>query len=328
MNFYIDGLQTGIDLRLEANLTTNVSVGGRTEGDIGIECYNSATKKPVDLGLLHVNLLRYDNYMSNTEVFISEIPSTFHMELSMHKNTEASYQASSSVEYYFIKIGKMLDGEWYHTFVLFHELPTQFEVSVRSNSDYTIDKPLPLQGLPELKVDCSSSTMDIIAHSTGRASGQRGNVDLHIENVKSLHGRLIGDSYRITSEGIDYLKIKITDLPLMKNFKVRKLELLGEDLRSIEFELSTLFGVYPIFEISELDGRAFEINLENDMDLFGSRRHVSITLMDITYTSVGGADIPSETPFYRNGVSLEMDKNKRHVLVPAPITTLIGTSLS
>jgi hypothetical protein len=115
----------------------------------------------------------------------------------------------------------------------------------------------------------------------------------------------------------------------MENFKIIKLELLASDLKSMEFELTTLFGVYPIFELSHLDGRAIEIKLENEMELFGSRRHVSISLMDITYTKTSsGAEIPSETPVYQNGVSFKMNQNKKHVLVPAPITTLLGAAVS
>jgi hypothetical protein len=328
LDFYIDNLRDGIDLSLEVNLSTNISIGGKTNGMIDIQCFDSFTNNPYDLGTLHVNLHKYDYFMSKTEVYISEIPSTFHMDVSMFKNTEVSYRASDSIEYFFIDIAKKLNEEWYSSFVLFHDLPTWFEVDMRSNSDFTIDKPIPLQGLPDLSISSGAKTMDIVAQTTGRVNGQRGNVNLQIENVNSLYGKMTGDSYRLSSGGIDFIMLKISDLPLMDNFKVHKLELIAENLVSVQFDMKTLFGVYPIFELSDLEGSAFELNLENEMELFGSKRHVTVTLVDVTYTSLGGSEIPSETPIYNDGVNVKMESSKRHVLIPAPMTSLLLTSFN
>jgi hypothetical protein len=328
LDFYVDNLRDGIDLSLEVNLSTNISIGGKTNGMIDIQCFDSFTNNPYDLGTLHVNLHKFDYFMSKTEVYISEIPSTFHMDVSMFKNTEVSYRASDSIEYFFIDIAKKLNGEWFSSFVLFHDLPTWFEIDMRSNSEFTIDKPIPLQGLPDLSISSGAKTMDIVAQTTGRVSGQRGNVNLQIENVNSLYGKMTGDSYRLSSSGLDFIMLRISDLPLMDNFKVHKLELIAENLVSVQFDMKTLFGVYPIFELSDLEGSAFELNLENEMELFGSKRHVTVTLVDVTYTSLGSSEIPSETPIYNDGVNVKMESSKRHVLIPAPMTSLLLTSFN
>ncbi|UCH88491.1 MAG: hypothetical protein JSV49_09560 [Thermoplasmata archaeon] len=328
MNLYLDNFRQGINLKFEVNLTTNVTIGGRTEGMIDIECTDAFTNEVYNLGNLHVNLLRYDNFMSNTEVFISEIPSTFHIDLSMYKSTQASYQASEPIEFLYIDMAKKLYDEWYHSYILFHDLPTWFEVNMTTNPTYEMDKPLPLQGMPDITINSGSQTMDIVAHSTGRVNGQRGNVDIQLENVNSLQGKLIDDTYKITSAGVDFIHIMISDLPLLENFEIQKLELIAEDLRSIEFSFYTLFGVYPIFEISNLNGGAFELNLVNEMELFGSKRHMTISMIDITYSSHGSMELPSETPVYNNGISFEMDSSKRHVIVPAPFLSLTATTLT
>jgi hypothetical protein len=330
LDFYIDGLQPGLDLELEVNLTTNMTIGGRTEGMIDIQCFDYDTGKATDLGQMYVNLQKLGpgDFISNTEVYISEITSTFHIDISMFKNSRLNYMASDSIEFIYVDLAKKLNGNWYHSYLLFHELSTWFDVSMNSNPKYNINKPLPLQGMPELDIRSGSKTMDVIAHTSGRVSGQRGNYELQIENVNSLKGKSHEDFYRITSNGLDYLMIKITDMPLMENFKIHTLELYAENLRSMDFKVTTLFGVFPMFEISNLYGGALEIHIDHEMDIFGTRQRSTIALVDFTYTSFGGVDVPTETPVTNNGISIRMDSSKRHVLVPAPFTSLAVTTFT
>ena len=326
LNFYLDGLSPGMDLDFKINLTTNVSIGGRTSGTIDIQSFHSGNGTPLDLGTLHVCMHRLDAYMSKTEVFISEIPSTFSVDVALFQNAEINYQASNSIKYLYFDISKKLEGEWYNTYLLFHELPTWFDITMLANTEYSINKPLPLQGMPELHIECGSKTMDIIGHTSGRASGQRGDIDIVIENVNNLDSKLKGDYYSIESTGLDYIGLKIRDLPLMENFKIIKLELKAENLKSVKIKISTMFGVYPIFELSDLDGNAIEISLDHEMELFGSTRRTSIALVDVTYSSYGSAELPSETPVYNNGLAIELDNSKRHVLLPAPFASLAMSS--
>jgi hypothetical protein len=326
LNFYLDGLVQGMDLDFKINLTTNVSIGGRTSGTIDIQCFNSGNGTPLDLGTLHVSLHRMDAYMSKTEVFVSEIPSTFSVDVSLFRDAGIDYQASKSIEYLYVDISKKLDGEWYNTYLLFHEIPTWFNMAMRANADYSINKPMPLQGMPEMHIECGSKTLDIIGHTSGRSSGQRGDVDIIIENVNNLDSKMKGDYYSIESGGMDYINLKMRNMPLMENFKIIKLELKAEKLKSVQIKISTLFGVYPMFELSGLDGNAIEISLDHEMELFGSSRRSSIALVDVTYSSVGDTELPSETPVYQNGLAIELDNNKRHVLLPAPFVSLAMSS--
>lgn len=328
LNFYIDKLRSGLDINLEVNLSTNMTIGGKVDGMIIVECTDSETGKGVNLGSLHVNLHRFGESDTVTEVFISEIPSTFQVDISVFKDSFISYAADSNVKFLYVDIAKKVRGGWHNSFLLFHDLPTWFEVNIRANPNYEIQKPLPMQGMPELEISSGSQTMDIIVKSSGRASGQRGNTYLEIENVNSLYTKPRGDKYKITSAGLDYLFLQMSDLPMMENFKINKLELIGEHLHSMELGISTLFGVYPIFEISELEGGAIEFQIEHELDIFGSRRKASVALVDITYTDLGRVELPSETPVSRNGISFEMDASKRHVLIPAPFSSLLLTSFN
>jgi hypothetical protein len=326
LNFYLDGLATGMDLEFSINLTTNVSIGGKTSGTIDIQSFYSGNGTPLDLGTLHVSLHRLDAYMSKTEVFISEIPSTFSVDVAMFRDAEINYQASKSIEYIYIDISKKLDSEWFNTYLLFHDIPTWFDVSMKANTDYRISKPLPLQGMPEFSIECGSRTMDIIGHTSGRASGQRGDIDIVIENVNSLTSKLDGEYYSLKSSGLDYISLKMMNMPLMENFNIIELELKAEDLKSVKIKISTIFGVYPMFELSDLNGNAIEIRLDHEMDLFGSTRRATIVLVDVTYSSRGAVDVPSGTPVHNNGLAIELDNSKRHVLLPAPFISLTMSS--
>jgi hypothetical protein len=189
-----------------------------------------------------------------------------------------------------------------------------------------MDDPLPLQGMPDLELDTGKTdTLDIIISMDGAAVGQRGNIDVFMQNVKDISAKLEGNEYNIESEGLDYLRLKITDLPLLDNYKLNSMILEAEDLTSLIFKVNLLFGVFPFFDLGSDNEGKIEVNIDHTIKLFGQNMRASVALIDIVYTNVGGAKIPVGTPVFVNTINSDLTKSRSHVIIPAPLVSFFMT---
>ena len=92
------------------------------------------------------------------------------------------------------------------------------------------------------------------------------------------------------------------------------------DVRSIDFTVRMLFGIYPIFEIGHAEGGGMELNIHHRLKLFGEWREAKVALVDISYSEWGGSRLPNAAPVYVNTLSTDM-RERRHTIIPAPLLT-------
>ncbi len=347
---YLNGIPRNIDFYAEVNLTMNLSVGGEIVGtfhilttEANIEDYSiddkaqavlSGTIPGVDLGQLYIKMTQFYPILSLREIMISKIPARFYSELALATNLNVKHESSDEIEYIYTKLSKFTFGSWHHSYVIFHELPSKFELSLTSNNRFDMDKPLPLQGLPTIKVDTVTPEMlDIYIFLDGKTIGQRTNYEIFIGDTPNLLASLKDDVYKFRSLGgkLGALKIKLTNLPLTDGYKIKSLELIGEDIVGFDFKINTLFGIIPYFELGTPQNKGgagngrLEVNLNHKIKLFGNMVEAKIALVDVVYTDVGGGNIPTSTPIYFNSIAMDTSKSNNNIIIPAPIISLYTT---
>ena len=347
---YLTGIQPNIDFYAEANFTMNLSVGGEIVGNIHIltteanvgdysiddkaQQVLSGNIPGVDLGQLYIKMTQFYPILSLREIIVSQIPARFFTELALTDNLNVKHESSDEIEYIYTKLSKFTLGSWHHSYVIFHELPSEFELTLTSNNRFDIDKPLPLQGLPTIKVDTVTPEMlDIYIFLDGKTIGQRTNYEVFIGDAPNLLATLKDDVYKFRSLGgkLGALKLKLTNLPLTDDYKIKYIELIGENIVGFDFKINTLFGVLPYFELStsqssdDAEGGRLEVNLHHKIKLFGSMVEAQVALVDIVYSDAGGGNIPTSTPIYFNSIAMDMTKSKNNIIIPALIISIYST---
>jgi hypothetical protein len=354
VDLYLTGLRPNIDFYAEANLTMNLSVAGQITGTIQIltadrDCPRYAVDEKaqglqdgslpgVDLGKLYIKMTQYAPIFSYREILVAKVPARFYTNLALTTDLSVKYQASEEIDYFYAKLSKFaLDRQWHHSYVIFHELPLEFELGLESNPDFDMDEPLPTQGLPTIKIDTSTQEqLDVYIDLDGRTVGQRPNYEIYIGDAPNILASMSGDVYKFRSlDGkLGALEVKLTNLPIRDNYKVDKFELIGEDIKGFDIKINTIFGVLPYIEVDtdpnndgENVGR-LEINLNHQIELFGKMVKAEVALVDIVYTDAGGGNFPTSMPIYFNSIAMDMSKSKYNIIIPAPIVSVFTSTLS
>jgi hypothetical protein len=324
---FFQKIPSGVDFKASVNLTTNLEIGGEMHGDVDISVKDAGedfcSRK---LGGLYVNMHTYEPLQSVREFFMSEMPATLHINLEMQKQVKVLYEASDEVEFIYSKLSKILTDSWHHANIIFHDLPTWFMFDLNTNTDFDMDEPLPLQGMPDIEMDTkNTNTLDIIISLDGAAVGQRGNIDLFMQDVRDTSALLEKNQYNIDSNGLDYLRLKITNLPLLDNYKLNSMVLEADDLSSLIFKVNLLFGAFPYFDLESNNEGKIEVNIDHTIKLFGREMRASVALIDIVYENIAGAKIPVGTPIFINSINSDISETRNHVIIPAPLISFFMT---
>jgi hypothetical protein len=178
-----------------------------------------------------------------------------------------------------------------------------------------------LQTLPTLDLSTIGSTLDAYIFADGKGMGQVGVVELQIVNTPEvLRGRYSDDKYMVTSTGVDYLWVHVMNLPIMENHETKSIELVGKDIESFDISVDTLFGNYPIIGIDNTDGGEVQLVLDHEVD----DSKIGLALID--FQIKGG--LPQAPRILINGGSVDLDKDSSHVIIPAPMLTLVLSAFS
>jgi hypothetical protein len=327
VNVFFQKIPTDVDFYTSADLITNLEIGGEMQGDIDIViCDSGSDTCSQELGALYVNMHTYEPIQSIREMFISELPSRLRIDFALQKEMRMLYKASSEIEFIYSKLSKILTDSWHHVNLILHDLPKEFEFNLLSNTAFDIDAPLPLQGMPRLMVDTNNTnTLDILVSLDGGAVGQRNNIELAIQNVKDTDGKLENNWYKIKSKGLDFIRLKISELPILDNYKINSIVLEAEDLKALVFKVNLVFGVFPYFDLGSNSDGKIEIYIDHTIEIFGQKLSAQVALIDIVYETAGGARIPFATPMFINSINSDLKKTQNHVLVPAVLVTLVIT---
>jgi hypothetical protein len=327
VNVFFQHIPEGVDLTASVDLTTNLEIGGELVGDVDISfCDAGSDICTRPLGALYVNMHTYSPIQSIREVFISELPSELHINFTMQKVVKVLYEASKEIDFIFSKLSKILTDSWHHMNIILHDIPSWFKFDLYTNTNFDMDDPLPLQGMPDIEIDTKkTNTLDLLVSLDGAAVGQRGNIDLFLQNAQDMSAQLNDDEYLIESEGLEYLRLKITDLPLLDNYKLNALIIESEDLTSLEFKVNLLFDVFPYFDLGSNSEGKIEVNMDHTITLFGREMRAHIALIDIVYENIGGGRIPTGTPIFVNTINSDLTKTRDHLIIPAPIISFFST---
>ena len=85
------------------------------------------------------------------------------------------------------------------------------------------------------------------------------------------------------------------------------------------------FGIYPIFDITDLDGLAMQIELHTTFLAGGREFHAKVAIIDVAFRDMGVGGIPAEFPLAKDRLSIDMRRHTRHIIIPTPLGT--GSSL-
>lgn len=326
---FFQKIPVNINLYASADLTTNLEIGGEMLGDIKIEITEAnggvCSEK---IGALYVSMHTYEPIQSIREFMISELPARLNIDFQIQKEIQLLYDASKEIEFIYSKLSKILTDSWHHVHLILHDLPKWFKFNLFTNTDFNIDDPLPLQGLPRLLIETGeTNTLDIKIQLDGAAVGQRGNIDILIQDVQETTADFRGGSYEIESTGLEFIRLKLTELPILDNYKINSLVLEAEELRSLLFKVNLLFGVFPYFDLGSNQDGKIEITMDHTINLFGSDQRAKVALIDIVYEGVGGANIPVATPVFVNSINSNLKKSQNHVIIPAIVVSLVITWL-
>jgi hypothetical protein len=318
---YLTELEQDMDLEVDLEITTDLSIGGSMIVDMEIELVDSQGQ-PLNLGPMVATLRKGSPILSIRQMYLPEVPAIFDLRAVIGEGVEAEYSASSSIAYLYFKITKLLDGRWSQVYALFHDLPRGFTVNILPTRDFTIQKPFPLQGLPRLEITTTSSQMDMFIDYDGSGFGQRGRYKIYADNVGNTTTYYKGDSYIIDSDGIGFLSLELDRLPAMESFTVSSLSILGNDIEHIEISASMGFGVFPVIDIDNGEGGSFQIKIKGEANLNDNTYKPDIYFITVKTTDILGLEIVSGISVTRDTMAIEMEGSNGGTILPAPILTL------
>ncbi|MEO2236940.1 MAG: hypothetical protein ABGW95_01665, partial [Candidatus Poseidoniia archaeon] len=109
------------------------------------------------------------------------------------------------------------------------------------------------------------------------------------------------------------------------------LELHAVGVEHVRITPHELFGVYPVFELSEARGGELGLAIAGELRLGPLTLDTAAMLLDIRLREVGGLPlIPGWLEYQRGGLDTELGAGERHYILPEPGTSLfasLGASL-
>ena len=306
---YLNDIPTGMDLNLKVNLTATLnSIPQKATGSIHMDSDKS-------IGSIYGRLRQKTSEITVSEVFLDSIPRNLDLQFNLSGNVGIHYKANIGIEHLFVKNSKTRDGEFHDIYAILHELPDELQIEVLPVTDYDMDGSL-LQTLPTISMYTSGDTLDAYIFADGKGIGQVGIVELQVVNAPmTLSGKFDDDKYSVTSTGVDYMWVHVMDMPVMEDHETKSVELVGKDILSFDITMDRLFGNYPIIGIENTKGGEVQLVLDHEVD----DSKVGIALVDLQFK--GG--VPQSPKILINGGSLDLDKDSSHVIIPAPILTMV-----
>lgn len=321
ISVYITGLEEGMNIVMDILVYTDLSIGGSMMIEMDAEI-TDIDGDPMDLGPTMATLRKSSPILSIRQMYLPIIPSTLHLSAVMGDGLKADYQASRSIEHLYFKITKFMDGRWSQIYAIFHDLPLSFSIELFPTREFTIQEPFPLQGLPVLTLTTSDNDMDIYIEYDGAGFGQRGRYNIYLDNICNTQTYYSGNDYLIESSGIGFLSIEIDRLPMMENFVLSSLSLLGNDLRSLKLSARMGYGTYPVIFIDDAEGKGIQIKVSGEATLSGDIYSPSIYFITLRTRDIAGIGLISGMSVNKDTIVLNIERSDGCVAIPAPLLTL------
>jgi hypothetical protein len=82
-----------------------------------------------------------------------------------------------------------------------------------------------------------------------------------------------------------------------------------------------VFGVYPLIDVDDLVASGFQVALAGKTKARGTVRDISLTVLEVPLST---GSLPRS---HSDGVALQDARGEHRLMVPAPMSTLMGTLL-
>ncbi len=326
ISLYLTEFKKGMNLKADMNIVTNLSIGGRMIIDLEVDITDVAGE-PIALGPMLGTLRQASPILSVRQMYLPRIPSSLRFNASLEDGIELDYTASQEIEYLYFKILKYMDGRWSQIYAVFGDIPLEFSISMTQNPSFSIQDPFPLQGLPELTLETSSSKLDMFISYDGSGVGQRGRYQVYGEDIGNTRTYLTGDQYIIDSDGISFLSIEMDRIPTMESFTITSMQILAEDLEHMKMSIDMLWGVYPIFRIDETRGGGLQVRLSGDIHQGGRDISPNIFLITLKKKTILGIPVVTGVSVTRDSTVVDLSSGDGNTVLPAPMLTFWYWSL-
>ena len=320
ISLYVKGIQSGVDLFLDMMIYTDLSIGGRMIVDIKVHVVDQ-DGEPVDLGSMIATLIKANPILSIRQMYLPTIPSDLSLYADVENGVVADYSASTTIDYMYFKITKRIEGRWSQIYAIFHDLPVSFYVNLTPNNEFSIQEPFITQGLPSMEIKTYGHEMDIFVEYDGSGFGQRGKFQIYADDLGSTRAYYEGSNYVIDSDGIGYFSLQVDRLPIMEQFTLSSLSVLGVDIEHVSISSEMVFGIYPLIFLEDTRGGSFQIKVGGELAMDDRSFSPDLFFITIRTTDMAGFNIPTGLFITKDTSAVNMERFDGAVVLPAPILT-------
>ena len=259
-----------------------------------------------------------------TQLYLPEVPRKVRTDLIIRDGISAYYSASGKVDHLLARLHRMTDGEWYQLTLMLHDVPEFMTADLERNVDFDPERSVLLQGNPNIRFQCSDDGMDVYLDMDGGVNGAYGHTHLQVGDMTNNTELVLKepDKYSINSPGgVGYIYLVLSDLPILEMFRMNELYIYAEDARSVDIQVKQLFGLYPVFRLSNANGGRVHVKMNAEVGREGERVPLEAGVLDVRYRT-----IPFLAPLFVNDISTSLSTN--HFIIPEPITTVVATVIA
>jgi len=184
------------------------------------------------------------------------------------------------------------------------------------------------QGFPDVTVQTSEPGLDVVLQLDPGYTGGHSGTWLDATNLGN-NTRLYIDGYSYVIDapnGIGEAFLRSTNSPATPQFTLHYLEIHAVDVKHVRITPHELFGVYPVFELSEAYGGELGLAVAGELRLGSFVLDTAAMLLDVRLQEVGGFPlIPSWIEHQRGGLDTELGTGEHHYILPEPGTSLLAS---
>ena len=258
------------------------------------------------------------------QVYLPEVPRHLTLELRIMQGIFADFSASKGLDHVFVRLHRYVNDAWHTLTLMMHEVPTYVQAKLEQNTNFDPERSVLLQGNPNINLKCSQDGMDIYLDLDSEVSGNYGHILLQVGDLTNNTRLYLSepDVYSIYSPGgVGYVYFVLSELPILEIIKLNELYIYAEDTKSVDIHVRQLFGLYPVFKLSNADGGRIHVKLAIEAGSEGNRVPLEAGVLDVKYRT-----LPLFAPLFVNHISTSLSTN--HYIVPEPITTVFATVLA
>ena len=317
---FLDGFaKTPTDLHVEATVNANMTPG---RGTVSADVFMKATN---DLGPFFLTMRKLGDYKSLMTIYSTTVPKDLDMNVNVSKRISVDWVASGTTKNIYVLMQKEVRDKWYDVTLTLNKVPTKLYLRAGPAGDHPLDMDGSLlQGLPEVTVSGTTSSMSLYLYAEGPAMGQPETYEVRMGGITDETTTIYDEAdqtFKIRAQGLGYVYIRVIDMPFSEKFQVTEAEIYADEVYSVDIHVDQAFGTLPVIDVSNLDVDTFQFRAHAKMNILGQTRNANIIFADI---SLDGP-LPRSAEMTKNGIAIT--GGDHHVIVPAPIATMLATLL-